>query len=102
MTHHAGHLIRSARHAKSITQRDLAAQVGLNFTYISKIEHGTSAAPSDFSILRLADALDIDRDALFVAFAKIPPDIVIQLRGNAELTQQIRQWLAPPDRRETT
>ena len=100
MTHDAGHIIRSARHAKKITQRDLAARVGLNFTYISKIENGTSAAPSDLSILRLADVLDIDRDALFVAFAKVPPDLLIQLRGNAELTQQIRQWLAPTDRRE--
>lgn len=37
----AGQLLRQARKAKHWTQRELALRTGIDYTYVSKIEHGT-------------------------------------------------------------
>jgi ribosome-binding protein aMBF1 (putative translation factor) len=41
---HGGSLVLQARKSLGLTQRDLADKLGLNFTYISKIENGHIAA----------------------------------------------------------
>ena len=58
-----GEKIRSLRRDNKLSQRDLAGRVGLNFTYLSKIENGKldfAGFPSEETILKLAEALDAD------------------------------------------
>jgi transcriptional regulator with XRE-family HTH domain len=73
-----GELLRSLRRAKKLSQRALAERVGLNFTYLSKIENGRldfAGYPSEETILKLAEALGADADALLLKAEKIPESI---------------------------
>jgi transcriptional regulator with XRE-family HTH domain len=70
-----GERIRELRKAKNLNQRDLAAKVGVNFTYLSKIENGKldfAQFPSEETIRKLARALGADEDELLLLAQKIP------------------------------
>ena|SRR5579872_4314435 len=73
-----GEKIRELRLAKNLSQRDLAAKVKVNFTYISKIENEKldfSDYPSEDLIRKLGKALGADVDELLVLAQKVPDDI---------------------------
>src|ERR1700739_2132450 len=73
-----GERLQELRKAKGWTLRDLAAKVGVGFTYLSKAENGKLAFadyPGEALILKLAAALDADADELLVMAEKIPPKI---------------------------
>jgi transcriptional regulator with XRE-family HTH domain len=55
--------VRDLRHVRNLSQRQLAARMGVPRTYISKIENG-KAMPTLSSLDRLARALDVDISAL--------------------------------------
>lgn len=88
-----GAFLRHERKAKRVSQRALANAVGVDHTYLSKIESEAMPSPSTETIIKIADHLQIDRDCLFIAFDKIPPDILEALKGNAELTRQVRRLM---------
>jgi transcriptional regulator with XRE-family HTH domain len=67
-----GKKIREYRKAKGLTQRELAKLVGIDFTYLSKIETGDMLPPGDEVIARLAQQLDVKEDELFLLAKKIP------------------------------
>lgn len=73
-----GERVRELRKAKNLSQRDLAAEVEVNFTYISKIENGKlefSDFPSEKLIRKIAAALDGDVDELLLLADKVPETI---------------------------
>ncbi|WP_013627493.1 helix-turn-helix domain-containing protein [Rubinisphaera brasiliensis] len=73
-----GERLRELRQAKNLSQRDLAEQVGVNFTYISKIENEKldfAQFPGEELIRKLAKALDADEDELLILAEKIPEQI---------------------------
>lgn len=73
-----GERVRDLRKAKNLSQRQLAAEVEVNFTYISKIENGKldfSEFPSEKLIRKLATALDGDVDELLLLADKVPESI---------------------------
>ena len=73
-----GHRIRELRTAKQMGQRQLAAAVGVSFTYISKIENEKldfGDYPSEELIIRLARKLGADADDLLLRAKKIPSSI---------------------------
>lgn len=73
-----GEQIRQLRKAKNLNQSELAAKVGINFTYLSKIENDRIAAtefPSEDTIKKLAKALRADADALLLMAKKVPDSI---------------------------
>jgi transcriptional regulator with XRE-family HTH domain len=55
--------VRDLRHVRNLSQRQLAARMGVPRTYISKIENG-KAMPTLSSLDRLARALEVDMSAL--------------------------------------
>ena len=55
--------VRDLRNVRNLSQRQLAARMGVPRTYISKIENG-KAMPTLSSLDRLARALDVDISAL--------------------------------------
>ena len=55
--------VRDLRHVRNLSQRQLAARMGVPRTYISKIENG-KAMPTLSSLDRLARALEVDISAL--------------------------------------
>ena len=73
-----GHRIRELRESKKMDQRQLAAAVGVNFTYIGKIENEKldfGHYPSEQLIIKLARALGADGDELLLNARKIPARI---------------------------
>src|ERR1700730_14049070 len=73
-----GQKIRELRKAKSLGQRAFAAEVGINFTYLSKIENDRvdfAAFPSEETIRKLAKVLQYDVDELLLQAKKIPDHI---------------------------
>ena len=73
-----GERLRELRKAKNLSQRTLGSQVGVSFTYISKVENEKldfGDYPSEELICKLAKALDVDEDELLILAEKIPGQI---------------------------
>ena len=100
-----GERIRELRQAKQLTLRELAAQVGVGFTYISKIENHKleeGHGPSEKLIHKLAVELDGDEEELLLLAEKVPevirrrvieqPEAFMALAqlGDADLTEVLK------------
>lgn len=73
-----GERIRQLRKAKNLNQQQLADKVGINFTYLSKIENNrltTTDFPSEDTIKKLAKYLGADADELLLMAKKVPDSI---------------------------
>ena len=70
-----GKQIQKLRRGKGINQRDLADQIGVDVTYLSKIENDRLPPPSHDTIVKLAQVLDEDCDALLIMADKMPEDL---------------------------
>lgn len=80
-----GKKLRELRKKARLTQRELAEKVGVDFSYLSKIENGVLPPPSEKVILLLAEVLSADRDELFTLAGKIPADIAQMLKNRRAL-----------------
>jgi repressor LexA len=58
-----GKMIREARQARGISLRQLASQVGIHFSHLSKIENGQDKVGRD-SLSRIAEELGVDPDLM--------------------------------------
>ncbi|CUH95551.1 hypothetical protein P22_1622 [Propionispora sp. 2/2-37] len=67
-----GKLLKSLRHEKKISQRKLAELVGIDYTYISKIENGVQEPPSEDKIIKIAKVLGKDANAMLISANKVP------------------------------
>ncbi|WP_079909470.1 helix-turn-helix domain-containing protein [Paenibacillus sp. 32352] len=95
-----GERLRQLRKQNRITQRELAERVGIDFTYISKIESGTMDPPAEDKIIKMAHILHVEADELILAANKVPSsfqkvitqnkDVPVFLRKASELSPA--QW----------
>ena len=70
--------VRQLRKAKRLTLRGLASQVGVGFTYLSRVETGNMTCgeyPSEALIHRLAEVLDGEETELLLLAEKIPEPV---------------------------
>ena len=90
--------LRTLRKQAQLSQRDLAERVGVDFTYLSKIENRRVDPPSE-GVLRsiareLAEALGEDEielaDGLITLAGKIPSDLAETLSRNPEAVRFLR------------
>ncbi|MBI2287852.1 MAG: helix-turn-helix transcriptional regulator [Chloroflexi bacterium] len=81
--------LKELRNQAGLSQRELGDKVGVNFTYLSKIENGVLPPPSQKVILRLAEVLNADIDELMTLAGKISPDIT-QMLKNREILRLLR------------
>ncbi|MDQ6836857.1 MAG: helix-turn-helix domain-containing protein [Actinomycetota bacterium] len=87
-----GDRLRELRLAAGWSQRKLAAQLGVGFPHVSKIEAGTEK-PSDELLGRLADVLGAERDELFLLAQRVPDDVRRQVLDKGPLAVQFyRRW----------
>ena len=91
-----GDFLRRLRKQKKRTQRDLASEVGVNYTYLSKLENDAPgfASVSEGTLLKLADALDADSDEVITRAGKVPSDIQRILIDDFSLIREIRGRVA--------
>lgn len=82
------------REKDGFSVRKLAARVGVQPSYLSKVERGEVAPPSEATIRRLADALGEDPDVLLALAGKVSADLreVIVKRPQvfAELLRELK------------
>lgn len=74
-------LLKHLRTKNGVSIKKLAAEVGLNYTYISKLENA-KARPSPEVIDRFSHYFNYSTDELMIAAGKIPKDIEEILKGN--------------------
>ncbi len=70
-----GQRIREIRKSRNLTQRELADKVGINFTYLSRVENDRlddEQTPREETLQRIAKALDADPDELLLLARRIP------------------------------
>ncbi|MEC4804942.1 MAG: helix-turn-helix transcriptional regulator [Jaaginema sp. PMC 1079.18] len=78
-----GNLIRQARKDKGYSQRELAKQIGLDFTYLSKLENDRADYPPKEDVIRaIARNLNLDQEELIFLAGRIPQQEEEVLRQN--------------------
>jgi len=86
-----GEVIQSLRIEHDITQQELASLVGVNFTYISKIE-SDSTLPSESLIRCIASIFQVDGDLLLDQSGRLDPKALQQVaRGDIRITKLLRR-----------
>lgn len=87
-----GAFLRRLRKARSKTQRDLAGEVGVSYTYLSKLENDAPGfeSISEATLSRLAGALDADPDEVITRAGKVPSDVQRILVEDFSLIKEIR------------
>ena len=86
-----GNKLKSERRSKGISQRGLAEKIGVDFSYISKVENDRLAPPSAETIEKIADALEISKEELLSASGKIPTNIKEMFSGNMSAIEFINE-----------
>ena len=87
-----GKFLRRKRKKKGKSQRALAGEAGINFTYLSKVENDVPGftSLSEPTLEKLADALDVDQDEMITRAGKIPSDVKKMLVDDFSLIKEIR------------
>jgi len=67
-----GTKLKQLRKHAGVNQRALADYCGVDFTYISKIENNKMPAPSEETIIKMAEVLQVEPDYLILLAGKIP------------------------------
>ena len=104
-----GNLIKMARKAKNYSQRELAKQIGLDFTYLSKIENNKVDYPPREEVIRtLASNLDLNSEELIFLAGRIPqkdsellkrhyqtrPALFRQMRKDSQFAERLSQEMS--------
>lgn len=99
-----GSIIRQARKEKAYSQRVLAKLIGMDFTYLSKLENNRADYPPKEDVIRsIAKELDLDAEQLVYLAGRIPkketallkqyykamPALFRKIRENPEFTEEL-------------
>lgn len=89
-----GQRVRALRAEQLLTQQELADQVGVSVSYISKVETENlhfGDYPSEKFIHKLAHELDADEDELLLLADKVPAEIRKRIRERPEVFRRLAQ-----------
>ena len=84
-----GDVIKTKRKELKITQRELADRVGVDFTYISKIENDV-LLPSEGIIRKMCNVLKLDFVAAMLKAMKIPKEFKELIFSNKEIVDYLK------------
>ncbi len=83
---------------REFSLRKVAARIGVEPSYLSKIERGDQPPPSEEKIVELATALGEDADVLLALAGKVSTDLQEAIRKRPKLfAQLIRELKDMPD-----
>src|SRR5207248_2077227 len=86
-----GKALQELRRGAGISQRDLAARVGVDFSYISKVENDRLPPPAADTIVKICEELEVPADELLALTRKMPSDVKEKLSSSAAAQHFIRQ-----------
>lgn len=85
-----GQALRELRRAKRVSQRELAEKVGVDFSYISKLENDRIPPPAADTIVKICKALGVPSDELLALTGKVPNDVK-EMFGSSPSAMQFAQ-----------
>ena len=89
-----GSTLKEKRREANMTQRELASEIGLDFSYISKIENDRVPPPAADTVVAICEALDVSPEELLALTGKIPTEIqdsIARSQAAQEFLQKIKQ-----------
>jgi HTH-type transcriptional regulator, competence development regulator len=86
-----GQRLQELRREAGISQRDLAAQTGVDFSYISKVENDRLPPPAADTVVKICAILQVPSDELLALTGKVPSDVKEMLGSSSSAQQFIRQ-----------
>lgn len=75
MSESFGQALRKYRRSSEISQRELADRIGIDFSYLSKLENDRIPPPAADTIVAICNELGIDPEELLALTGKIPSDV---------------------------
>jgi len=78
-----GQILRHLRNGTGLGIKRLAPELGVSYSYLSKLENG-EVAPSEDLVDKIATYFDYDRDRLLISAGKIPPEVLRILQDNPD------------------
>jgi len=91
MTNTFGQSLRQLRRSKDISQRELAAKVGVDFSYISKIENDRLPPPAADTIIKICEVLSVSPDELLAMTGKMPSQVKQMVSTSPAALQFMRE-----------
>ena len=98
-----GQFVREQREAlrekdPAFSVRQVAGRLGIQPSYLSKVERGEVAPPSEATIRKLAEELEVDSDVLLALAGKVSSDLQEAIRKRPRLfAELIRELKGMPD-----
>jgi transcriptional regulator with XRE-family HTH domain len=86
-----GQLLKEIRRSVGVSQRDLAAQVGVDFSYISKLENDRLSPPAADTTVRICEILEVVPDQLLALAGKLPTGASQMISSNPSAQQFMRE-----------
>ncbi len=86
-----GKRIRELRRAKGLTQRQVAAELGIDFTYLSKLENDRGEPPGEETVRRLARLYGADPEDLLALAGKVPLELRRKAAHDREFALLLRR-----------
>jgi transcriptional regulator with XRE-family HTH domain len=86
-------LLREVRQSAGVSLKEAGPGLGVNYTYLSKIENGV-VSPSADLLSRMVKYYDADQDQVFSAARRLPPDIsaIVEQHRDAVIELLRRQF----------
>lgn len=80
-----GKRLRKLRQQRGLTQRELAVLVGLDVTYISKLERERVGPPARAAIVKIAETVGAEEEELMLLAGRASPQLMKQIRHSGQL-----------------
>ncbi len=92
-----GRRIQELRRASGLTQRQVAKELGIDFTYLSKLENSRGEPPGEETIRGLAGLFRADPEELLALAGKISAELREKATSDVEFARFLRRLPSLPD-----
>lgn len=86
-----GQRIQRLRRELGRTQREVAGDLGLDFTYLSKLENSRGEPPSERTVRNLAGILKTDEEELLALAGRLPAELQARAHQDPEFAMFLRR-----------
>ena len=93
-----GERIQRLRREQKLTQREVAQKLGIDFTYLSKLENGRGEPASEELVLKLADILGTDAEELLALAGRVPGELRQRAQDDVEFARFLRRLPSVSDK----
>jgi transcriptional regulator with XRE-family HTH domain len=92
-----GQRIKRLRLESRMTQRELAAKLKIDYTYLSKLENDRGEPPGETTIRGLAKLLSVEPEELLALAGKLPGTLRKRAQGDIQFARLLRRLPEVPD-----